>query len=218
MVRMLEDAASMCRGVVGLLAALLIGPAVAPTPSGGVDPSGRVDLVPVLTSAPFGALGGQAVTHTVVVSGTGAGTITAVRLTFTTTAELDGVAANASQGGCTVVNALTVACDLGTLVIPGADATPPKVTITGRVKPGIARGSLVRNLVTVTSESPDADASNNAPSNAYLIPGSTSGGPRAAPAASDPTPRPKYLIPVAATVLALGVLAGLIVLRRRRSP
>jgi hypothetical protein len=162
-------------------------------------------------------VGGQVVTHTIVVSGTGTGTMTAVRLTFTTTADLDGVAANASQGSCAVVNALTVDCDLGTVEFPSAGATPPKVTITGTVKPGIARGSLVRNLVTVTSGSADADASNNAPSNAYLIPGPSSSAPGAAPAAAATAPRPGYLLPVVAAVLVLGVLASLIVLRRRRS-
>lgn len=193
-------------GVVAVLA----GPVAAPTPAGGVD------LVPALTSTPFGAVGGQAVTHTIVVSGTGTGTMTAVRLTFTTTVELDGVAASASQGRCAVVNALSVACDLGALDFPGTEATAPKVTITGAVKPSTAPGALVRNLVTVTSESPDADASNNTSSNAYLIPGLTSGVPSTAPAVADDARRPAYLLPAAAAVLVLGLLAGLILLRRRR--
>jgi hypothetical protein len=195
-------------------AVALAGPVVALAPSSGVD------LVPVLTSTPFGALGGQSVTHTILVSGIGTGNPTGVRLTFTTTVGLDGVAANASQGRCSIVDALTVVCELGVVDYPDADAAPPKVTITGTVKPGTARGTLVQNIVNIASEPPDTDVSNNAASNAYLIPG-LSGSPTSRPDAAQSSEgarrRPGYLVPVAGAVLVLGVLAGLILLRRRRS-
>jgi hypothetical protein len=171
-----------------------------------------------LTSKPFGAVGGQLVTHTILVTGTATGSLTAVRLTFATTVGLDGVAASASQGRCTIVNALTVVCDLGTLDFPSADTPPPKVTITGTVQPGTARGTVVQNLVNITSEAPDADASNNVTSNAYLIPGlsRSSSAPNAAQSSGGTARRPGYLVPVAAAVLVLGALASLILLRRRR--
>jgi hypothetical protein len=194
------------------VAVALAGPVFAPTPSGVVD------LVPVLTSTPFGAVSGQLVTHTILVTGIATGSLTAVRLTFTTTVGLDGVAASASQGRCTIVNALTVVCDLGTLDFPSADTAPPKVTITGTVKPGTARGTLVQNQVNITSEAPDADASNNATSNAYLIPGlsGSSSAPNVARSLGGAARKPGYLVPVAAAVLAFGALASLILLRRRR--
>ncbi|WP_426507410.1 hypothetical protein ACPPVO_54490 [Dactylosporangium sp. McL0621] len=196
------------------VAVALAGQVVALAPSGGVD------VVPVLTSAPFGAVDGQLVTHTILVSGTGTGNLTGVRLTFSTTVGLDGVAASASQGACSIVDALTVVCELGVVDFPNADAAPPRVMITGTVKPGTARGALVRNLVNVTSEPPDADVSNNAASNAYLIPGSN-GSPTSRPSAARSSDsvgrRPGYLVPVAAAVLVLGALATLILLRRRRS-
>jgi Domain of unknown function DUF11 len=190
----------------------LAGPVFAPTPSGVVD------LVPVLTSTPFGAVGGQLVTHTILVTGTATGSLTAMRLTFTTTVGLDGVAASASQGRCTVVNAFTVVCDLGTLDFASADTPSPKVTITGTIQPGTARGTLVQNLVNITSEAPDADASNNATSNAYLIPGlsGSSSAPNAAQSSGGAARRPGYLVPVAAAVLVLGAMASFILLRRRR--
>jgi hypothetical protein len=203
--------------IVSVVAVALAGPVFAPTPSGVVD------LVPVLTSTPFGAAGGQLVTHTILVTGTATGSLTAVRLTFTTTVGLDGVAASASRGRCTIANALTVVCDLGTLDFPTADTPPPKVTITGTVQPATARGTLVQNLVNITSEAPDADASNNATSNAYLIPGlsSSSSAPNAAQSSGGAAPRPGYPVPVtavavAAAVLVLGALSSLILLRRRR--
>src|SRR5260370_26845228 len=85
--------------------AALAGPVVAGSPSPVVN------VVPVLTSTPFGASPGQPVTHTVTLSGTGV--VPAVRVTFTTTVGLDGVRAAASSGGCTVVTAPTVVCELG---------------------------------------------------------------------------------------------------------
>jgi hypothetical protein len=203
----------LSRGVrIVSVAVALAGPVFAPTPSGVVD------LVPVLTSTPFGAVSGQLVTHTILVTGTATGSLTAVRLTFTTTVGLDGVAATASQGRCTIANALTVVCDLGTLDFPSADTPPPKVTITGTVQPQTARGTLVQNLVNITSEAPDADASNNATSNAYLIPAlsGSSSAANAAQSSCSVARRPSYLAPVAAAMLVLGALASLILLRRRR--
>jgi hypothetical protein len=182
-------------------------------------PSGDVDLVPVLTSAPFGAIGGQPVTHTILVSGTSTGNVTGVRVTFTTTVGLDGAVAGTTQGRCSIVDGLTVVCDLGVVDFPSVDATPPKVTISGTVTPGSVRGTVVRNQVAVTSEPPDSDLSNNAASNAYLIPGLGDGPtsrPAVAPSSGGAARRPGYLAPVAAGVLVVGVLAGVMLLRRRR--
>ena len=194
------------------VAVALAGPVAAPAPSGGVD------LVPVLTSAPFGAVGGQSVAHTIVVSGTGTGNVTGVRITFTTTVGLDGAVASTTQGSCAIADKLTVACDLGIVAFPTADAAPPKITINGTVTPGSARGTLVQNLVKVASEPLDADASNNAASNAYLIPGPSerpTSRPAAAPSSAGTARRPGYLAPVTAGVLVCGALAGVILLRRR---
>lgn len=195
------------------VAVALAGPVAAPAPSGGVD------LVPVLTSAPFGATGGQAVTHTILVQGTGTGNVTGVRVTFTTTVGIDGAAASTTQGSCSVADKLTVVCDLGTVASPTSDTAPPKVTVTGRVAAGSAPGTLVQNLVKLASEPPDSDASNNAASNAYLIPGpsgSPTSRPAVTPSSGGTSRRPGYLAAVAAGVLVLGVMAGVILRRRRR--
>jgi hypothetical protein len=194
------------------VAVALAGPFTAQAPADGVD------LVPALTSAPFGAVGGQSVTHTILVSGNGTGTMAGVRVTFTTTVGLDGANASTTQGSCSVADALTVVCDLGVVDLPTADAAPPKVTISGTVTPKAARGTLVQNLVKVSSSSSDSDVSNNAASNAYLIPGASgpASRPAAAPSSSGPARTPGYLMPVAAGVLVVGVLASVIALRRRR--
>lgn len=182
-------------------------------------PAGGVDLVPALTSAPFGAVGGQAVTHTILVSGSGTGSVPEVRVAFTTTVGLDGAAASTSQGRCSIADKLTVVCELGAVDFPTADTAPPKVTVTGTVAPGSAPGTVVQNLVTVASEPADSNASNNSTSNAYLIPG-PSGSPASRPPAGsssgDAGRDVGYLAPVAAGVLVFGVLAGVLVLRRRR--
>ena len=180
-------------------------------------PRAGVDLVPELTSAPFGATGGQSVTHTIRLSGTGSGNVTGVRVTFTTTVGLDGAVASSTQGHCAVADARTVVCDLGAVTLPASGTSPPTVTIRGTLPPGTARGTLVQNQVTVAATPLDADASNNQASNAYLIPG-LSDGPSSPPAAEAPTAAsstPGYLIPVAVGVLAIAALAGAILLRRR---
>jgi hypothetical protein len=198
----------------------LVGVAVALAgPVAAQAPAGDGDLVPVLTSAPFGAIGGQPVTHTVVVSGTGTGSVTGVRVSFTTSVGLDGAVANTTQGQCSVVDKLTVVCDLGIVDLPTADVAPPKVTISGTVAPGAVRGTLVQNLVRVVSEPSDSDVSNNGASNAYLIPGASDGPTSratAAPSSGGTVRKPGYLAPVTAGVLVCGVLAGVILVRRRR--
>jgi len=191
------------------VSAALAGPIAAPAPGG-------VDLVPVLTSMPFGATGGQSVTHTIVVSGTGTGSVTGVRVTFTLTVGLVGAVAQASQGQCSVVNELTVVCDLGAVDFPRADAALPKVTISGTVKAGSVAGTLVRNLVRVASAAPDADLSNNETSNAYLTPGLREAASPVATRATAPMRRPGYLVAVIAGVLVFAALAGVLLVRRRR--
>ena len=191
------------------VAAALAGPVAAPAPGG-------VDLVPVLTSTPFGATGGQSVTHTIVVSGTGTGSVTGVRVTFTLTVGLVGAVAQTSQGNCSVVNELTVVCDLGAVTFPAADSALPKVTISGTVKAGSVAGTLVQNLVKLASAGPDADLSNNVTSNAYLTPGRRDAPKPVATHAAAPVQPPGYLVPVIAGVLVVGVLASVMLIRRRR--
>ncbi len=103
----------------------------------------------------------------VTLSGTGNGTVADVRVTFTTTVGLDGVTASASRGACQVVTALTVVCQLGDVSFPGEGAAPT-VTVTGTLHPGTAPGTLVQNLVTVTSAAPDADPTNSRPAGGSL--------------------------------------------------
>jgi hypothetical protein len=185
-----------------------------------------LDVAPVLTSTPFASPPGQRVTHTITLSGTGTGALTAVRVTFTTTVDLDGVTANASAGNCPIVTALTVVCELGNVDFSDANAVAPKVTIAGTVHPGTVAGTLVQNLVNVTSGTPDADPANNVANNAYLM-----GGAKAAPS-DTPTSRPGPArsasgsaaaggvnpVPVIAVLAVAGLAtAALIGLRRRRS-
>ena len=168
--------------------------------------------VPVLTSTPFAAAPGQAVTHTVTLTGSAAGTVTGVRVTYTTTVNLDGVAVAARPGKCPVVTARRVVCDLGDLDLTDPDTPAPTVTITGTVHPGTSPGTLVQNLVTVTSSGTD-----NVVSNAYLVPGS------AVPSAAAPVPaaRPRGtpagpLILLAALVAVVLAGSGFVMWRRVR--
>ncbi|MGC5020703.1 hypothetical protein [Micromonospora sp. DT47] len=201
---------SVAAPVVGLMAAVA---AAAPTP----PPSAPVDAAPVLTSTPFGALPGQQVTHTVTIAGSG--TLTATRVTFTTTADLDGVTARAEPGQC-AASPRTVVCDLGDLRLGTAEAVP-RITITGRFRPGAPPGTLVRNRVNVTSVESTATGAQIA-SNAYLLPGATptpTDPPLESPGvASDvpPSGRSMRVPAVAAVVVAGAVAAGALLTRRRR--
>ncbi|NJP35635.1 DUF11 domain-containing protein [Micromonospora thermarum] len=199
---------SIARSVVGMMTAAT---AVVLAPA----PSPAVEVAPVLTSTPFGALPGQQVTHTITVSGQG--TVTAARVTFTTTADLDGVTARAEPGRCTV-SARSVVCDLGSLLLTAASPSP-RVTITGSVRPGAPAGTLIRNRVTVTSAQSGATG---VTSNAYLLPGSTatpSDQPQqeAHPAATRPSSPSRWMaVPVVAAVIMAGaVTVGLLLTRRR---
>jgi hypothetical protein len=197
--------------MVGVVA-VLAGPVVAGSPSPVVN------VLPVLTSTPFGASPRQPVTHTVTLSGTGV--VPAVRVTFTTSVGLDEVKATASPGGCPVVTALRVVCEFGDVSF--TDGAAPTMTITGTVHSGTAPGTLVQNLVSVTSAGA-ADQANDVVSNAYLV---AALGPSPtvdpSPAASTPvaSPEPGHAnpLPAVGAVLALGCLAmaGLIFGRRRR--
>ncbi|MFC4018375.1 hypothetical protein ACFOW4_10525 [Micromonospora sp. GCM10011542] len=172
-----------------------------------------MDAAPVLTSTPFGALPGQQVTHTVTISGSG--TLTAARVTFTTTVDLDGITARAEPGRCAAAPR-TVVCDLGDLRL-GAAETIPHMTITGRVRAGAAPGTLVRNLVAVTSVEIPATSAQTA-SNAYLLPGSTpTDRPLGPPAlASEVTPPERSMrVPAVAAVVAAVVAAAALLTRRR---
>jgi len=195
------------------VAVALAGPVLPLAPAEGVD------LVPVLTSTPFAATGGQPVTHAIVVSANGTGNATAVRVIFTTTVALAGAAASATQGRCSITNEQSIVCDLGVVTFATADATPPKVTITGTVAPNSVPGTLVQNLVRVTSEPADSETSNNSASNAYLIPGGSGGAssrPTVAPASGSTGGTPGYLLPVAVGTVVFAALAGVVIRRRRR--
>ncbi|MEU2613527.1 hypothetical protein ABZ570_18360 [Micromonospora sp. NPDC007271] len=201
---------SVAAPVVGLLAAVA---GVAPAPT----PSPAVNFAPVLTSTPFGALPGQRVTHTVTISGTGV--LTATRVTFTTTADLDDVTVRAEPGECTT-SPRTVVCDLGDLSLGATAGAPPRITVSGRVRPGAPPGAVVRNRVTVTSVE---SATTGAPvaSNAYLIPGPTRP-PTDPPLESPPVaagapPSGSARVPaIVAVVLAAAAAVGTLLLTRRR--
>jgi len=180
-----------------------------------VAPSAAVDVVPVLTSTPFAAAPGRPVSHTVTLSGTGTGVVPGVRVTFTTTVGLDGVAASASRGACPVVTARTVVCELGDVTFPG-DGTAVTVTVTGTVHPGEVSGTLVQNLVSVTSSVPDADPTDNTVSNAYLTAGASAATVRPSVAADAPARGRTGRISVVVAALGLAGLAVGILLRRRR--
>ncbi|MFG2054364.1 hypothetical protein ACGFI9_10045 [Micromonospora sp. NPDC048930] len=198
----------LAASMVGLTAAAML---IAPTPAPPVD------ATPVLTTTPFGALPGQQVTHTVTISGTA--TLTAGRITFTTTADLDDVTVHATPGQCEV-SPRTVTCDLGDVRL-AAGAAPPRITITGRIRAGADPGGLVRNRVTLTAaEFADDDA--QVASNAYLLPGSepTSGevSRQAATLPSDPPHRRSAVVAALAVLLAGALVVAAVLLARRRRP
>lgn len=201
---------------VGVMAAMT-GIVLAP------PPSPTVAAAPALTSTPFGALPGQRVTHTVTISGQG--TVTAARVTFTTTVDLDGITARAEPGRCTV-SARSAVCDLGDLRLD-AGSPSPRITITGHVRSGTPAGTLVRNRVSVSSAQSGATG---VTSNAYLLPGSTAmpddqrpqASPAAAPGAHPPGRRTGSsvvpLVVVAGAVAAGGLLTHRRLRRRHAQP
>ncbi|MEV0154268.1 hypothetical protein AB0H57_11075 [Micromonospora sp. NPDC050686] len=199
---------SVAASVAGMMGAVAV---AAPAP----PPAPAVDATPVLTSTPFGALPAQGVTHTVTISGRG--TLTATRVTFTTTADLDGVIAQAEPGRCAASPRIVV-CDLGDLLL-GAAAAVPRITITGRIRPGVPPGTVVRNRVGVTSAESTATDPQIA-SNAYLLPGSPATAtepPLESPAvASEVRPPGRSLrMPAVAAVVVGAVAAGTLLTRRR---
>ncbi|MCW3840581.1 hypothetical protein ONA70_10780 [Micromonospora yasonensis] len=189
---------------------------VAPTPTPPVD------ATPVLTTAPFGALPGQQVTHTITISGTAS--LTDGQITFTTTADLEEVKVHAVPGRCTVA-ARTVVCDLGDVRL-AAGAAAPRITITGRISAGDDAGAdvgaVVRNRVTLTAaEFTDDDA--QVASNAYLLPGAapTTTAPtrQQITVTADPgTRRSTLTVALAALAAAALVVGGALLARRRRHP
>ncbi|MFG1658286.1 hypothetical protein ACGFIY_17345 [Micromonospora chersina] len=204
---MWESVAASVAGMMGVVAA------AAPAP----PPAPAVEATPTLTSTPFGALPGQGVTHTVTISGRG--TLTAARVTFTTTADLDGVIARAEPGRCAASTRIVV-CDLGDLLL-GATAAVPRVTITGRIRPGVPPGTLVRNRVSITPVGPTATGPHVA-SNAYLLPGSTTTATGTGPAVESSAvasevrpPEGSLRAPVVAVVVVSTVAAGVLLMRRR---
>ncbi|MFR9775434.1 hypothetical protein ACL02O_05180 [Micromonospora sp. MS34] len=196
----------LAASMVGLTAAAVLG---APTPAGPVD------ATPVLTTTPFAALPGQRVTHTVTISGTA--TLTAGRIIFTTTAELDDVTVRADPGRCAVTDR-TVTCDLGTVRL-AAGAAPPSVTITGRIRSVGAPGSVVRNRVILTAAEFASDDAQVA-SNAYQLPGAAPTSPQASlgSAVADPPQRRSTTTATLALLMAAGLAVGVVLVARRRRP
>jgi hypothetical protein len=144
-------------------------------------------------------------------------------VTFTTTVGLDGVTAAANQGGCPVVTAVRVVCDLGDVNLsPGAAA--PTVTIAGTVHPATVPGTLVQNVVSISSAGRDGDPAKDVVSNAYLVaapdasrvPASTSGANP--PSGQSPHRAQVNRLPAVGAVLVLVGLtvSGVLVRRRRR--
>ncbi|MGR6320207.1 hypothetical protein Q2K19_24830 [Micromonospora soli] len=202
---------SVAGPVVSMVAAATL---IAPTPT--PTPGPPVDATPVLTTAPFGALPGQQVTHTITISGTAA--LTAAVITLTTTADLDSITARAEPGRCTV-SARTVVCELGDVRL-AAGGTAPRVTITGRISPGEPRGALVRNRVTLTAAQ-FAGGSAQVASNAYLIPGADptileSPGQTEAAVTIVPPHRRSMAAPAVAVLVAGAIAVGALLLARRR--
>ena len=167
--------------VIGLAVAFAAGAGAQPARA---VPGSPADAAPVLTSTPFGARQGQRVTHTITLAVTGSGTLGGVRVTFTTSAGLDAASARTSVGRCPTITAVSVICDLGDLAAPRARTATPTVTVRGVLMPGAAPGSLVQNVVALTTMHPDADPADNVVSNAYLLPGAASAGATARPPAS----------------------------------
>lgn len=201
--------------ILGVVVAALFLPGLAPTPSSPVN------VMPVLTSIPFGAGPGQRVSHTITLSSSGTGTAAAVRVTYETTVDLGGATAKANPGRCTV-SARTVVCDLGDLRFP-AGASTPTITITGTVDPAVEPGTLVQNRVSVGSAQSTANPANQVASNAYLVSTATA---IAQPATSAPTkaaaspsaPRSSHRVTMIAAVLlcAVALAVGLLFWRRRQ--
>jgi hypothetical protein len=184
------------------LAALLILAPAAPS---------TVDVVPTLTSTPFGAAPGRPVSHSITLSGTGTGVVPGVTVTFTTTVALDGATASASRGTCPTVTAQKVVCNLGDLAFPG---DPVTVTVTGTVHPGVAPGTLVQNLVAVSAS--DADPGNNAASNAYLVAGPSTSSSAVPASAPRPARKPANRLPIVAAAVAVLAGTAVLLLRIRR--
>jgi hypothetical protein len=204
---MWESVAASVAGMMGAVAA------AAPAP----PPAPAVGATPVLTSTPFGALPEQGVTHTVTIAGRG--TLTAARVTFTTTADLDGVVARAEPGRCAASPRIVV-CDLGDLLL-GAAAAAPRVTITGRIRPGAPPGTVIRNRVSVTSVESTATDPRIA-SNAYLLPGSTASATATDPPLESPAvasqvrpPGRSLRVPAVAAAVVGAIAAGVLLTRRR---
>ncbi len=161
-----------------------------------------VDTRPVLTSTPFGAGPGQRVTHTIALSGTA--DVTTVRVTFTTTVDLQGMSVTVNQGRCEVTDPRTVGCDL-------RFSAAARITITGTLS-GAPTGAVVQNWVDV-----HAGATQTSASNAYLVP--TNGNARPSASRSAAAHRPggsAVMLSVGAAALA-GLAVGLagVILRRR---
>ncbi|MEU4713966.1 hypothetical protein AB0F73_10000 [Micromonospora purpureochromogenes] len=202
---------SIAAPAVGLMAAMAT---AVPTPAVPTPPP-SVDAAPVLTSTPFGALPGQQVTHTVTISGSG--TLTTTKVTFTTTVDLDGVTARAEPGRC-AASPRTVVCDLGDLRLDPAGAAP-RITISGRVRPGAPPGTVVRNRVGVTSVETTATGARTT-SNAYLLPGATATPTdpplgSTATASEVPPPGRSMRVPAVAAAMAGAVAAAALLARRR---
>ena len=121
--------------------------------------AGSADLSVTKTDSPDPVTAGTQLTYTITVSNAGPSTAQNVRITDTLpagTTYVGGVDGNGVTV-CTLVQTNQVVCALGSLD-PGKSKT---VFLTVLVGPSVPTGTTLHNSVTVTSDTPDPDGSNN---------------------------------------------------------
>ncbi|WP_400999245.1 hypothetical protein [Agromyces sp. GXQ0307] len=123
------------------------------------DVSASADLSVVKTDSPDPVLAGDDLTYTITVRNDGPSTATSVLLTDDLpdgTTFVEGVDGNGTTV-CALVQVGTVVCDLGDLA-PGESTT---VYLTVTVDPSLPPDAVLSNTATVSSDTPDPDASDN---------------------------------------------------------
>jgi uncharacterized repeat protein (TIGR01451 family) len=121
--------------------------------------SAQADLSVVKSGSPNPVLAGNLLTWTITASNAGPSTATSVLLEDTLPAGVTFVSGvnNGGQTVCTLVQTATVDCAIGTLQ-PGQTAT---VQLTGRVAASLDPGTVLHNIVTISSATPDPAPGNN---------------------------------------------------------
>jgi large repetitive protein len=119
--------------------------------------TGEADLAVTKAATPNPAVNGQNLTYTVTIVNNGPSTARAVQLSDALPTAFSFVSAAASQGSCGLPTANTLPCTLGD--IP-ANANPVIVTVIVHVPPNYD-GTNAVETVSVSSATPDPDATNN---------------------------------------------------------